>query len=252
MFNAGFGSELNAEGDVEMDAGLMDGGALDAGALCAIQGVPHPISVARKILEAKEVFLSAEGARRFARERGAELCSPKALISKERLEEWQASRGKSATPGKNCDTVGCVALDTQGNIAGGASTGGLESHRPGRVGDTPQIGCGFYADNSIGGASMTGEGEAIARLVLAHTAIELMAAGQVPEAAAQKTIERLQQRTGAEAGCILLSADGQIGWAHNAGNMVCGYRTAQMPNALAFVHKKEEQEKKERNHEPPA
>src|SRR5207245_442496 len=123
-FNAGYGSVLNADGCVEMDAGLMDGATLDIGAVGGIEGVRHPISVARALLRERPVLLVGSAARRFAAEHDGELCDAMAMIAPNR-----APKGR--------DTVGCVVRDSRGDLAAATSTGGLDEAMPGRVGDSP-------------------------------------------------------------------------------------------------------------------
>jgi beta-aspartyl-peptidase (threonine type) len=147
----------------------------------------------------------------------------------------QEGNGKKAN-----DTVGCVALDSDGNIAAGASTGGLGNHPRGRVGDTPQVGCGIFADNQIGGCSNTGDGEAITRVVLAYHAVTLVESGSSPQAAANKAMQRLGAKGGGDGGSILIDVRGRIGWAHNSTHMAVGYRTEESRGAQAFVQKSEE------------
>lgn len=237
-FNAGYGAELNADGDIELDAAIMEGNELKAGAVGAVRGVPHPISVARMLVDEEPVLLVADGARRFAEARGAELCAPEDLITPEQHEERARRQQEGTRPPKKHDTVGCVALDADGRIVAGTSTGGTGSNPSGRVGDSPQIGSGTYADGRLGGVSMTGDGEAIARVVLAKRAIDLMD-GRHPEEAAQLAIGEIERVNG-EAGCILIDRSGRIGWAHNAGNMGVAYLTAEMDGPRAYVHKDEE------------
>jgi len=242
VFNAGYGGELNADGEVQMDAAIMDGDSLDAGAVGFIQGVWHPISVARKVLENQEVFLTGDGARRFAEEQGAELCGKEELITEERYQKWKAQQEEKQNVPMENNTVGCVALDRSGNVAAGASTGGTGGNRRGRIGDTPQIGCGVYADNERGGCSMTGDGESIARVVLAKATIDQLARQRSPEEVTAASIQLLERRTGGDGGCIAIDRQGRLGWAHNSGNMAVAYRTPAMDRARAFAHKCEESE----------
>lgn len=232
VFNAGFGSALNAEGEVEMDAAIMEGSELHVGAVASIRGVRHPISVARQVMDTKHALLSAEGARRFAKDRGCELCQPNEMIHEEVRREWERDR---ATRGS--DTVGCVALDIYGNFAAGTSTGGTMHKMPGRIGDSPLIGLGLYADNMAGGVSMTGDGEAIMRLVLAHRICNAMCNGEDADRAAEEAIAVMARRVGGQAGCIVLDRQGRVGVAHNADNLAYAFRTSEMRETFAAVKK---------------
>jgi L-asparaginase / beta-aspartyl-peptidase len=233
IFNAGHGSVLNAEGEVEMDAAMMDGATLDVGGVAAVQGLRHPISVARVLLRELPTLLVAEGAARFAAERGAELCDPRDLILRE-------EQGASAPAGH--DTVGCVALDPDGNLAAGTSTGGLAGCHPGRVGDSPLPGSGLYADNGSGGVAFSGDGESIARAMLAARVIQSLEAGDPPQAAMEAALLRLE-RVGGEAGGIVLDRQGRLGWAHKSPHFAVGYITSAMDQPKVHLRKNEESER---------
>jgi len=232
IFNAGFGSMLNADGEAEMDAAIMEGEHLAAGAVAAIQGVRHPISVARRLLETDTVLLSGEGAHRFAIDQGAELCRPNEMIHEEQVLAWRANKAK-----RGSDTVGCVALDARGNFAAGTSTGGLMHKPKGRIGDSPLIGLGLYADNAAGGCALTGDGESIMRMALAHRIIDSMLHGADADHAADEAIAVMARRVGGEAGCIVLDRQGRIGFAHNSDHLAHAYRTAEMKSGIASVSK---------------
>jgi beta-aspartyl-peptidase (threonine type) len=201
-FNAGAGSEPNSEGDIEMCAALMEGRDLNVGAVGAIRAVRHPISVARLMLPQQPILMVAEGARAFARDHGAELCE---------LSDLKV--GREPTEGRH-DTVGCIALDNNGLLAVATSTGGLGGTPPGRVGDSPQPGCGFYADNARGAVAFSGDGESIARLTLAARVMEALAS-QSPRDAVTGAMSNLT-RIGGEAGGIALNRHGQMGWDHSS------------------------------------
>ena len=232
VFNAGYGSALNADGEVENDAALMEGEKLAAGAVASIRGVRHPISAARKVMATEHVLLSGEGARRFAEQSGVELCEPNELIHEEQRREWEASKKT-----RGSDTVGAVAMDMRGTFAAGTSTGGLMHKRPGRIGDSPLVGLGLYADNSAGGVSMTGDGEMIMRMALAHRIVNSMCNGIDTDRASEEAIAAMVRRVGGEAGCIAIDRHGQIGQAHNSSHMPTAWHTSEMAAATASVKK---------------
>jgi beta-aspartyl-peptidase (threonine type) len=231
-FNAGYGSALNSEGDVEMDAAIMEGSELQVGGIASIRGVRHPISVARAVMKTKHALLAAEGARSFAEKSGCELCEAEEMIADNVREEWERELAVHGS-----DTVGSVALDIFGNFAAGTSTGGLMHKMPRRIGDSPLIGLGLYADNNAGAVSMTGDGESIMRLALAHRIVMAMCNGEDADRAAEEAIAVMARRVGGEAGCIVLDRQGRVGVAHNADNLAHAYRTSEMPATNAPVKK---------------
>ncbi|HEY8616201.1 isoaspartyl peptidase/L-asparaginase family protein [Phenylobacterium sp.] len=210
IFNAGHGAVGKADGRVEMDASIMDGETLDIGAVCALQKVANPVSIARALLGQEEVLLAGEGAQQFALAQGVELAD-----IPPRPDPHAAG----------CDTVGCVALDSNGAIAAATSTGGLKGAPVGRIGDSPLPGCGFYADSRVGGISATGEGERIARTTLAARVIQALEDGAEPQAAVEAALKRLDRVSG-EAGLIALDPQGRIGWAFNATQFAVGWASA--------------------------
>jgi len=229
-FDAGRGSHLNTDGHVEMDAGFMDGATRRVGAVAAVQFVQNPIRLARVVMDQSEhILLVAGGAQRFAQKMGIPSCTLTDLVVPRELERWQAfvrQRDQAA------DTVGCVALDRHGHIAAGTSTGGTPNKAPGRVGDVPMVGCGFYADDEMGGASSTGWGESIAKVILARMALHHLETLGDPQAAARAAIQILIEKVKGRGGIILLSPDGRPGWHHNTPHMAFAYRTAGMDAPL--------------------
>ncbi len=242
VFDAGYGSHLNLDGRVECDAIVMNGATLHAGAASTLQRVKNPIRVARAILEkCPHMMLVAEGAERFAKERGIALCDPDELISEAEQEAWLKCRNdKHAAEhhrGHEQGTVGAVALDKDGNLFAATSTGGTCCKLPGRVGDSPLIGCGCYADSEAGGVSCTGYGEAIMKIVMAKTAVDFLrqseicvdsAAGASCElttasVAAKEAVHLLAKRTRGHGGLILLDRHGNPGFAFNTPRMAYGY-----------------------------
>lgn len=227
-FNAGYGSALTAEGTVEMDSALMDGATLEVGAVAGLQGVRHPVSVARRLLREKEVLLTGAGARRFAERSGAELCDPADLISPEQRQTFEEH-----------DTVGCVALDLHGHLAAGTSTGGLTGQPAGRVGDSPVIGCGFYAEDRVGAVALTGEGESLARWMTAARILHRLP-GQGPDEALRDVLMEMGERVGGTGGGITLTPGGQPGWWHTSPDMPTAYLRAGMSEPRVYLTKTEE------------
>jgi L-asparaginase / beta-aspartyl-peptidase len=239
-FDAGRGSFLNRAGKVQMDALIMDGATLRAGGVGCVERLRNPVRAARKILsESPHVYFVAEGAEQFAAEHGVPLCKNEVLViprEVERLREYQrqAAGRASANDGNDLfapsishDTVGAVALDRNGNIAGATSTGGTLNKAPGRLGDSSLIGCGCYADNSSAAVSTTGWGEPIMKLVLAKWTADRVLAGNLPEWAAQEAMNYLKQRLNGHGGIIVLNAQGQFGIAHNTPRMAWACKTTQ-------------------------
>ena len=231
-FNASLGATLNSDGEVELDAAIMEG-SLSWGAVAAVQGIRHPISVARQVMDDKPRLLVARGAERFAVDSGAEMCKKENLITNEQWQEWKEDQKVIDRP----NTVGCVALDASGILAAGTSTGGTTKQQQGRVGDTALVGSGLYADNKLGGCSTTGDGESIIPVLLAKTAIDFLSEDRHPEEAAQMAIDTLVSKVKGEAGCILIDRQGRVGWAYNSSHMACAYMTEGQDKVAAFTKK---------------
>lgn len=211
VFNAGVGSCLNQEGNVEVDASLMEGSTFRVGAVGAVRAVRNPILLAKAVMEAgRHVFLVGDGAERFARAQGFPVAAREELETARQLQRWQAAQ-TAGEPG----TVGAVALDHAGHLAAATSTGGIFNKLPGRVGDSAIIGAGTYADDTLGAGSATGDGEAIIRATLTRTAIELLRDGRDPTQAARTAVQLLHDRTGGEGGLILVDPLGRVGYAYS-------------------------------------
>ncbi|GBP18099.1 hypothetical protein EVAR_12878_1 [Eumeta japonica] len=198
-FNAGYGSVLNLQGEVEMEASIMRGSDLNVGAVTLIKDFAHPISIAHKVLtDSTHSFLGGDGAKLFALEKGFQTVPPESLISPNAqiaLEQFLKHREFGRTEiGKEdgVGTVGAVAVDNEGHVAVATSTGGMSGKAIGRIGDTPQIGSGTYADDNIGGVSTTGHGESILRYCLAHSIIRLMDSGYNAHDATKIAVEGLK------------------------------------------------------------
>ena len=232
-FDAGTGSMLNRDGEVELDAIVMRGDDLEAGAVAAVRRVRNPIQLARRVLENSEhLLLVGAGAGMFAREQGIpEIPEQDLLVERER-ERWEEIRrgdGKKTRDyfdGPPHGTVGAVAFDDQGCLAAGTSTGGTPGKYPGRVGDSAIVGCGCYCDDRAGGASATGYGESILRATLCRDAVRLLEDGKPAPMAAEASIARLGLRFEGRGGIILIDRQGRIGHAHNTPRMAVAGRAA--------------------------
>ena len=239
-FDAGVGSYLNRDGAVELDASIMDGRTLDAGAVAGVQRVKNPIVLARRVLESEHTFLIARGAEQFAQEKGIALIENTELRTPKQIEIWKqclanppAPKDARYVPLQGYGTVGCVAVDRNGNIAAGTSTGGMKFKHVGRVGDSPLIGAGVYADSLRGGASSTGWGEAITRVVLAKSAVDALADNRDPREVARDAIEHLARRVGGTGGIILADRNGRVGFAFNTPRMARAFIVEGMAEIVA-------------------
>ena len=206
-FNAGHGSVLTSAGTVEMDASIMEGDRLACGAVASVSCVANPITLARRVMDdGAQVLLVGEGAHAFARQAGLPTCDPASLIT-------ERQRGRLAAHGGG--TVGAVALDRHGTVVAATSTGGMVGKRPGRVGDSALIGCGTYADSTLGGVSCTGSGEAIIRVVLARRALDYLKEADDPHYAAKVAVDLLVEEGRGEGGLILVDWRGRVGYAQS-------------------------------------
>ena len=189
--SVGIGGLPNRLGVVQLDACIMDGIGHRAGAVAAIEGVLHPISVARRVMDATpHVLLVGQGAQDFAISQGFAVQELLTHSARDAWEAWKAQQSSQAS-GDNHDTIAMVGLDAHGNLAGGCSTSGLAYKLPGRVGDSPLIGDGLYVDNEVGAAGATGVGEHVLRYCGSFLVVEYMRQGLHPQAACVKTIERI-------------------------------------------------------------
>lgn len=212
--NAGTGAVLTATGDLELDASIMDGSALRSGAVGALPPFEHPVDVARAVLEdGRYHLLIGEGAAQFALARGFTPADPEKMITPRRRAEL---RQGTHTTG---NTVGAVACDARGHLASATSTGGIAGTEPGRVGDTPIVGAGTYA-NAAAACSCTGHGEAFARACAAFWATEHASEGV--QLAADNTVAMVRDDFGGYGGLILLASTGRVGISRTAANMPHG------------------------------
>jgi len=240
-FNAGTGACLTSAGDCELDASCMDGTTLRAGGVACVKSVKNPILLARRVCDdTPHVLMVGPGADAFARECGiaahdnARLIVPKQRARFEELHA-QALREGADSVRRGIGTIGAVAVDAQGRLAACTSTGGTPYKRPGRVGDTPIIGAGTYADDREGAASSTGLGEAILKVSLARAACIRIREGLSPRQAAAAAVGLLQERAHGDGGIIVAGPDGRLGWAHNTPRMARALLRPGMSRAVASV-----------------
>jgi beta-aspartyl-peptidase (threonine type) len=214
LFNAGCGSSFNSAGEIEMDASIMDGATLRAGAVAAVRRIRNPILAARAVMEAsRHVLLAGQGAERFARHQGLRMESAAYFRTARRLAALRKNR-------KNYHgTVGAVALDQAGNLAAATSTGGYTGKLPGRVGDSPIIGAGTYADNRACAVSGTGLGEAFIRAAVGHDVCARMLYARVSLSIAAAAALSNVKKLGADGGLIAVDRRGNVAMPFNSEGM---------------------------------
>lgn len=225
IFNAGKGSVLNLDGEVEMDACIMQGSDLNSGAVTIVKNVKNPITLARLVMEKTDhVLLGAEGAVKFGLKHNITIVSQKDLITDKSLDALSKWKAKHHCVSERGDTVGAVAIDKEGKLAAATSTGGREGKLMGRSSDTCMIGSGTYADDTVGAVSTTGHGETIAKFCLAHAIINSIERGHTAQEATSECIARMTKRLDNTAGAITLSRNGDIGIGFSTNRMAWAYR----------------------------
>lgn len=244
-FNAGYGACLNTKGEVEVEASIMDGKTLKSGCCTLLHDIMYPISVARKVMDkTNHNFIGGSAAMDFAKDQGFEILPAGSLVTedaKKGLEHFleQTRLGKSTIFAKTeldkhePGTVGAVAIDIHGNIAVATSTGGITGKIPGRIGDTPLLGCGTYADNEVGGVSTTGHGETIMKFNLAQRILsEMRYKGSSAQEATKLQTEAMTQRLEGTGGAITLGKNREIGIYFTSKRMSWAYISE--PNELHY------------------
>ena len=223
LFNAGKGAVYTSEFKQELDASIMVGRNNNAGAVASVTNVKNPIRLARYVMEeTKHVMFSSKGAERVAKDAGLEIVYPNYFYQKNRLDDAKRIKKENSKMG----TVGVVAIDKDGNIAAGTSTGGMTNKMPGRIGDSPIIGAGTWAENNVCGVSATGHGEFFIRFNVANEICDLIKykSKDVNEAA-EIVIENLKS-IGADGGVIVLDAEGNAAMTFNTPAMARAYKNS--------------------------
>ncbi|MFA4852310.1 MAG: isoaspartyl peptidase/L-asparaginase [Bacteroidales bacterium] len=230
LFNAGKGAVFNSEGKNELDAAIMDGKTLKAGAVAGVTTVKNPIVAARAVMEKSvHVMLIGAGADKFAKEQGLDIVEPSYFFNQKRWEQYLKNKDKSdigdtGSVLNKYGTVGAVALDVYGNLAAGTSTGGLSNKKYGRIGDSPIIGAGTYANDKTCAVSCTGTGEYFIRNVVAYDISALMEyKGLSVQKAAEYVINEKLKSQGGDGGLIALDSKGNFVMPFNTAGMFRGY-----------------------------
>jgi Asparaginase len=235
LFNAGKGAVFTHEGRNELDAAIMDGSNLGAGAVAGVTNIKNPISAARKVMtNSPHVMLSGAGASQFAKEQGLEIVPPSYFYTQKRFNELQELLKK-----EKYGTVGCCALDKNGNLAAGTSTGGMANKRYNRIGDSPVIGAGTYANNNTCAVSGTGHGEYFIRWTVAHDISALMEyKGLGVKEASDLVVNDKLVKAGGSGGVICVDKSGNISMPFNTSGMFRGFATADGKEGI-FIYKDE-------------
>lgn len=236
LFNAGKGAVFTHEGKNELDAAIMDGSNLGAGSIACVTDIKNPISTARKVMtNSSHVMLTGAGASAFAKEQGLEIVPPSYFYTERRFDELQEIIKKE----KN-GTVGCCALDKNGNLAAGTSTGGMVNKRYNRVGDAPIIGAGTYANNNTCAVSATGHGEYFIRWTVAHDISALMEyKGLSLRDASELVVNDKLVKAGGSGGVISVDKNGNVSMPFNSRGMLRGFATADGKSGI-FIYKDED------------
>ena len=234
--SVGRGGYLNAKGELELDAAMMDGDTLRMGCVAGVRGFEHPVSIARKVMEETiHSILVGEGAEDFARKMGIPEVGQAYMVTESARKAWEMQKNEGH------DTIGAVALDTYGSMGVAMSTSGANMKVPGRVGDTPIVGSGFYVESGVGGAAATGLGEDIMRTCLAFRAVELMRGGMPPQQAAEEVIltahNRIKQHgiNPDNIAIVCMNAEGKTGASCNHQGFFYSYASNDQPPVLEAV-----------------
>ena len=252
IYNAGTGASLTRDGTIELDAGIMEGHKLRVGAVAAVELIKNPISLARRVMASPHVLLVGKGAQEFAQEQGIPLCKFEDLLTERQHRTWLENRaqaddvsgrepryhrrevGSLRAREEKHGTVGAVAIDMSDTLAAATSTGGIHNKYPGRVGDSPLVGCGFYADENTA-VSCTGYGEDFIRLLIAKRAADFVGRGETAREAAEAAIAMLNARATGLGGLIVVDRKGNTGFAWNSQSMSHAYMVEGMPEPMTGI-----------------
>ncbi len=245
LFNAGKGAVFTADTTVELDASFMDGRTRSAGAVAGVTTIKHPISAARRVMDSSaHVMLAGRGAEEFAEMQGLQLVENDYFHTEARLQSLYRQQAELSTAPvppdsapliKKFGTVGCVAMDREGNLSAGTSTGGMSNKRFGRIGDAPIIGAGTFADNATCAVSCTGHGEYFIRWVVAYDVSAMMAYGELSlQEAADRVIMQKLVEVGGSGGLIAVDAKGEVALPFNSDGMYRGYRKSTGEQSVAI------------------
>ncbi|GMI58077.1 hypothetical protein ScalyP_jg6017 [Parmales sp. scaly parma] len=251
VFDAGFGSVLTRDEQVEMDAIIMNGDDLSCGSVACVTSVKHPISLARKVMEeTQHTLIVGKGADAFSKEMGMPQVTVDDLVTDIARAEFEKFKGYGSVVDNvfntnvvqhGHDTVGCVAIDEAGNIVAGTSTGGITNKLPGRVGDSPIIGSGCYSDKSIGGISTTGHGESIVKVVLAKSILDYMKITEgtqfSPADCIRDNLDTMEEKVGGCGGVICITKNGECIRDYNTPRMCYAEISQSMPTETEIVNK---------------
>lgn len=237
LFNAGHGAVFTADATHELDAAVMDGATLAAGAVAGVARVRNPVLAAREVLrDGRHVLMIGAGAERLAQSAGLATVQPGYFSTEARLAQLRAAQEGPLDEGRKMGTVGAVALDAQGHLAAATSTGGMTNKRPGRVGDSPLIGAGTYADDRTAAVSCTGHGESFIRVAAAHDVCARMAyGGQALQEASDAVVHQALAAIGGTGGLIAVDRLGNVCLPFNTEGMYRGLaRVGQAPESFIY------------------
>ncbi len=232
--DAGKGSYLNAAGEIELDALIMDGATMNLGAVAAVRGIRNPVSLARDVMsKSRHNFLVAQGAEEFADSISFPRCESEDLITDEQrviyqeyllfIDSQNGTYSSDSVEFDEGDTVGAVAIDMDGNLAAATSTGGTKLKEPGRVGDSPLVGSGAYADNFTAAVSATGHGESLMKILISKRVCDFVANGLSTQGACEAAIDVLSERVAGHGGLIAVDRKGRVGITFNTAAMPYAY-----------------------------